>query len=284
MPPIRTFNSAPINQNASPTAAKDENNAATPQQHEQQQQQQQQQEQKQKQKQSTPFPAPATTTTTTAVSSSTVNSSAARPGASAVPGPTAAPVVPSPTKTYPLFETSGDTNTNTNTPAAPQPGARPVPFAGEAATPTTGKTAYTVPPPPKAGEPVQPAAYYAPKTQQQQTTTTPPRYPTQGGGLQEGGMIGAVPNSTSTPYMSTYQPPNAQPITSPSPSRFAGNNTYSNSNNTNTGPLYAGNDGEESLLGESGQKVYDAAKSWMQSAGTKLAEAEAEVWKMVNSK
>jgi hypothetical protein len=78
--------------------------------------------------------------------------------------------------------------------------------------------------------------------------------------------------------MSTYQPPNAQ--------QFASNitNRNSNSNSNNEGPLYAGNDGEDSLLGESGQKVYDTAKSWMQSAGTKLAEAEAEVWKMVNSK
>jgi hypothetical protein len=57
-----------------------------------------------------------------------------------------------------------------------------------------------------------------------------------------------------------------------------------NTNNSSNaaGPLYAGD--EDSILGESGQKVFDTAKSWMQTAGNKLAEAEAEVWKMVNSK
>lgn len=274
MPPIRTFNSAPINQNTSPTAAKQENNATPPAQDEQQQQEQ-----------STPFSAPATTTAAS-TSNNAINPSAAQPGAPAVPGPTAAPV-PLPTKTYPLFDA------NTNTPAAPQPGARPVPptAATVVATPTS-KTAYTVPPPPKTGEPVQPAAYYAPKSQTT-ASPTPARYAAQsgfmgGGGTntvaQEEGIITAaanVPNSTSTPYMSTYQPPNAQPL--PSASRFT--SIVGNTNgSSNSGPLYAGDDGEESILGESGQKVLDTAKSWMQSAGSKLAEAEAEVWKMVNSK
>ncbi|CRG85719.1 hypothetical protein PISL3812_02741 [Talaromyces islandicus] len=277
MPPIRTFNSAPINQNTSPTAAKQENNNnATPSQQDEQQQ-------------PTPFAAPVTTT---AAPTTSVNMSAARPGAPAVPGPTAAPV-PAPTKTYPSFDAGGDTSTSTNTPAAPQPGARPVPLA---ATPTGKKTSYAVPPPPKTGEPVRPAEYYAPKTQQPTTTSSAPaRYhPGQGGGLMNSGGTSAiaqeeviittatnVPNSTSTPYMSTYQPPSAQPL--PSPSLFTSIGS-SNSNSSNAGPLYESNDGEDSILGESGQKVLDTAKSWMQSAGNKLAEAEAEVWKMVNSK
>jgi hypothetical protein len=280
MPPIRTFNTAPINANPPATARKNGDEGATP---------------------LTTAPqagdekntAPSTTTTTTVsegTSSSSSSYPAARPGAAAVPAPTGTPVsqaayptTPTPTRTYPLLVE------NAQTPPAPQPGSRPVPYSNSsnsayASPTTTGRSpgpSSSVPPPPKAGDIVHPAAYYAPRPlnssapveQQLQSHPSPlnqPAYPT--------------PNSTSTPYLSTYQPPAHTPI-----GKDGLNRTQTPSRYHAGGPLDAGSlnddNSSDSFFGlqSGGQNVLDTARSWMQTAGTKLAEAEAEVWRRVGN-
>ncbi|KAL2826838.1 hypothetical protein BDW59DRAFT_144788, partial [Aspergillus cavernicola] len=73
------------------------------------------------------------------------------------------------------------------------------------------------------------------------------------------------PNSTTTPYASLYPPPS---------------NTPPLHNNTNPGS-YGGVD-SAGLDSEAEAGVWGSAKSWLQSAGNKLADAEAEVWRRIN--
>lgn len=78
-----------------------------------------------------------------------------------------------------------------------------------------------------------------------------------------------APNSTTTPYSSVYPP--APTVGSSRPQGL---------------PLYGGNEsggGANSIFGEDEEPgLFNAAKGWMQTAGTKLAEVEAEVWKRIN--
>jgi hypothetical protein len=277
MPPIRTFNTAPINANPPATGGKNGDEGATP-------------PTTAPQARDKKNTAPSTTTTTTVsegMSSSSSSYPAARPGAAAVPAPTgtpasqaAYPTTPTPTRTYPL---------PVEIPAAPQPGSRPVPYSNSsnsayASPTTTGRSprpSSSVPPPPKAGDIVQPAAYYAPRSlnsnapveQQLQSHPSPQNHPAY-----------HTPNSTSTPYLSTYQPPAPTPI-----GKDGLNRTLTPSRYHAGGPLDAGNrnddNNSDSFFGlqSGGQNVLDTARSWMQTAGTKLAEAEAEVWRRVGN-
>ncbi|KAH8692873.1 hypothetical protein BGW36DRAFT_385390 [Talaromyces proteolyticus] len=234
MPPIRTFNSAPINPNSAADGSTSSDTDAS----------------QAQQDNSTPAPTLTASTTTTAAPSLYPP---AKPGAAA-PAPTAPPSTSSSATTAP--PAGGFTPTRTY-PAAPQPVSRPLP---PGSAPVTPNKPFAVPPPPKSGEKLQPASYYA-----RQPTTQPTATRT---GM---GMTPATPNSTSTPYFSTYQPPGTN-ISNPTTGAAGRGLTYNESN------------GEESIFGESGANILGTAKSWMASAGTKLAEAEAEVWKIVNSK
>ncbi|EED20117.1 conserved hypothetical protein [Talaromyces stipitatus ATCC 10500] len=249
MPPIRTFKSAPINPHS--TANNPPSTTAT--------EQQQQAEQgvvissskgNEKPEREGPAWAPATPTSATTIAENSNNISnypAARPGALAIPAPTSSP----------------STSTSNSTPPAPQPGSRPVPPSSSSpSTSTPSRPANNIPPPPKVGEPIQQASYYAPPPQSQATI------PTQG--------QRAVPNSTSTPYLSTYQPPTSTAPYTSTPGLPLSQPETSQGNTTATGGSM--------FDASTGQDILNTAKSWMASAGSKLAEAEEEVWRIVNKK
>lgn len=248
MPPIRTFKSAPINANT-PTSTS-----------ETQEQPQQEQNKDAVSGEKHQGPAWASATPTAAASIGDTNYPAARPGAPAMPAPTSTSStlwnIYTPTRTYQTTTASTDA---TSSPPAPQPGSRPTPPSSTSPSPNrvTGKGA-AVPPPPKVGEPVQPASYYAPSPQQQQQT---------------------IPNSTSTPYLSTYQPPSSYGSTYVAGSG-PGLPLSQSEQSSSGGSIFDGALGE----GTTGQDILSTAKSWMASAGNKLAEAEEEVWRMVNKK
>lgn len=255
MPPIRTFKSAPINPHSAA-------NTPTP-----------TSETKEQQsdndvvvsgettgKEGGPAWAPATPTAAASIGDSSYP--AARPGAPAMPAPTSSTSANTytPTRTYPL--STSTLIDQTSSPPAPQPGSRPVPPTSSSPSPNRPTATGAVPPPPKVGEKVQPASYYTPSPLQQQHQQT-------------------IPNSTSTPYLSTYQPPSSYTNT-----YGAGSapglplSQYEQSNSTSTSGIFDGALGE----GTTGKDILDTARSWMASAGNKLAEAEEEVWKMVNKK
>lgn len=209
----------------------------------------------------TPQP-PNTSATATAPSYAPIYATAqdsslpAQPGAApSLPAPTGAPV--SQTGTLAPTPTSALPTATTYTPPPPQPGATPV-------APATGIPAAStspVPPPPKAGEPVSaPSIPSAPAqssfTQSYAYQRTPQTH-------------APAPNSTTTPYSSVYPP--APTVGSSRPQGL---------------PLYGGNEsggGANNIFGEDEEPgLFNAAKGWMQTAGTKLAEVEAEVWKRIN--
>jgi hypothetical protein len=76
------------------------------------------------------------------------------------------------------------------------------------------------------------------------------------------------PTASSSPYRSTYIPGSAPGL------------SLSQAEQSNTSNIFDGTLGE----GTTGQDILNTAKSWMASAGSKLAEAEEEVWRMVNKK
>ncbi|RAO64327.1 uncharacterized protein BHQ10_000339 [Talaromyces amestolkiae] len=261
MPPIRTFKSAPIN---SHSAA----NTPTPTSETQEQKQQHDNDVGSGEtigNEGAPAWTPATPTA--AASIGDTRYPAARPGAPAMPAPTSSTSVNTytPTRTYPTSTlNSAD---QTSSPPAPQPGSRPVPptsSSSSSLSPSPNRATATgaVPPPPKVGEKVQPASYYTPSPLQQQHQQI-------------------IPNSTSTPYLSTYQPPSSYTST-----YVAGSasglplSQPEQSNSTSASSIFDGALGE----GTTGQDILNTARSWMASAGNKLAEAEEEVWKMVNKK
>ncbi|KAJ6005512.1 hypothetical protein N7451_003456 [Penicillium sp. IBT 35674x] len=209
----------------------------------------------------TTAPQPATTSATATAPSyapiyATTQNAPPLPGAAAsLPTPTAAPQAPgnltaTPTTTVP--------STTSQSPPAPQPGAFPTPGAGP--TPTAPSS---IPPPPKAGESISPLHSAPPPAGATQTPYT------QSYAYQRHPSVshGAVPNSTSTPYSTVYRD------SSEGGSRPQGLPTYqSNSSGGGAGNIFP--DEEPGLM--------NVAKGWMQSAGEKLAEVEAEVWKRIN--
>ncbi|KAL1971100.1 hypothetical protein VTN77DRAFT_51 [Rasamsonia byssochlamydoides] len=253
MPPITgipTYTSAPINPN-SPSKA---GNARV-----------------------TPVDVDQRASSTTTTDSSSSQYPPARPGAAAAPATTGATAAvasapQSSAGTYPTTTAQGIDSSSFSTPPAPQPVARPIPgTAGNHLQSNVGKrpSAYTVPPPPKAGEPVQPASYYTPRPVAQ---AEPP--PPTGASLSHtrnhpAFQTSSSAYSTSSPYTSAYQPPTAN-----------SNQTFASQSQRQ----YHAAGGEDEGEGSLGQGILDTAKSWMQIAGTKLAEAEAEVWRRVNSK
>ncbi|KAJ5625572.1 hypothetical protein N7510_001881 [Penicillium lagena] len=166
------------------------------------------------------------------------------------------------TATTPLAPTSAAAQS----PPAPQPGARPEPPSASAAAPSA------IPPPPKAGEPI-PPSLSSPAPATATSTTAPAQKPfTQSYSYQSPTVQQqqAIPNSTSTPFSSVYQSPGAAGRPQGLPTHYGGSGGGSGGV---TGSIFAGED-EPSM--------FNTAKAWMNTAGNKLAEVEAEVWKRIN--
>lgn len=76
-----------------------------------------------------------------------------------------------------------------------------------------------------------------------------------------------MPNSTSTPYASVYQSHGSAGRPQGLPTHYGG----------------GGGGGAGSIFADEDEaSMFNTAKSWMNSAGNKLAEVEAEVWKRIN--
>ena len=193
----------------------------------------------------------------------------AQPDQPPAPQPGAAPSLPVPTATtasqpadhLSATPTTTFPTTSSQSPPAPQPGAVPTPAS---TVPAPGSQS-SVPPPPRAGEapssslPTTATATGAP------AVTTPAAF-TQSYAYHRPSHVHPVPNSTSSPYSSVYQ--------SPGPSSSQGLPLHGSS---------SGGGGASSIFPDDEPGIMDTAKSWMQTAGAKLAEVEAEVWKRINS-
>lgn len=189
-------------------------------------------------------------------------------------------------------ETMNPTPVSTTSPPPPQPGARPDPLpVGVLDSQGQGKSQSIVPPPPKVGESIpqqQPGITQMGGPVPVATSTasaTPYGYGGYGYGYNSNTAAPAqqqyqyqqqyqnqygnqVPNSTTTPFGSVYPPP--QPASSALPMH------YHTDNNQNYNRNIVADDGEE----EKG--FLDMAKGWMQTAGDKLVQVEAEVWRRIN--
>jgi hypothetical protein len=215
---------------------------------------------------SAPNPAPTQTTT-----SSTSPYPPARPGAT-VPAPTAAaqryvPLQPTPT-----------TKTEVEGPPPPQPGAVPMP-------PHRSQ----IPPPPKAGE-----SYHPP-----QQTAAPAsgvrQYPPQMSIPAPSNTYGGQPphSSTSTTNTASASYPVAIPAAEyEAPRRSLEHppgyqqNTYASEPTSDQRRAQEGNNSSGLMAGSEGgldaDSVWNVAKKWVQTAGEKISEAEAEVWRKIN--
>lgn len=183
----------------------------------------------------------------------------AQPGAGpSLPAPTAAVpqppgnLMPTPTSTYPSV-------TSTQSPPPPQPGAAPqIP---------TSTAQSTVPPPPKAGQAISPSLPSGPQATAAQPST---QFTSSYAYHRSPHHTSEIPNSTSTPYSSVYQAP-----TGAGPSGSTGLPIHYSS---------GGGGGAGSIFPEDDEpSFFSTAKGWMQTAGSKLAEVEAEVWKRINN-
>ncbi|KAJ5183439.1 hypothetical protein N7492_001055 [Penicillium capsulatum] len=209
-----------------------------------------------------PLP-PNTSATATAPSFSSIPATAqptAEPGAApSLPVPTAttsgsANLTATPTSTLP-------TSSSSLSPPAPQPGAAPTPGAVN----QEAVAHQSVPPPPKVGESVASSLPVTATATAGAAAPAPAPF-TQSYAYQRPSQAHAVPNSSSF-YSSVYQ--------SPGPSSSQALPLHGNSH---------GGGGASSIFPDEDEPgLMTSAKSWMQSAGTKLAEVEAEVWKRINN-
>ena len=198
-------------------------------------------------------PAPPTTTASTLSSYPP-----AQPGAAAMPAPTSTasqrftPLQPTPT-----------TKSGLEGPPAPQPGA----------VPTLPKS--YIPPPPKVGENYQPP----PQPYPAQMAIPPPTMP-----------VGAPPTSTTS---TSTAPSFAHPVALPSGQESRQSiehppgykqDTYASemtsdqrrAQETNNSSSLGGGTADEN------EGIFAMAKQWVQTAGTKIAQSEAEVWRKIN--
>ncbi|KAJ6036529.1 hypothetical protein N7540_000808 [Penicillium herquei] len=200
--------------------------------------------------------------TSTAPSYSPVYATASNPpsaepaAAASLPAPTAAPFSQA-SGNLTATSTTAFPSSTSQSPPAPQPGSIPTPpVAGY--TPTAPSP---IPPPPKVGEAVSPFT---------QSTAPPTQTPyAQSYAYQRPSVSHtAVPNSTSSPYASVYRTSSDAGSSRPQglPLHYGG-----------------GGGGADNIFPEDEEPGFlSSAKGWMQSAGTKLAEVEAEVWKRIN--
>jgi len=227
--------------------------------------------------QSTPVAPSSNVATTTATPSSTSSYPAAQPGAPAVPAPTAAVKRYAPVQPTPTVKTDDG-------PPAPQPGAFPTP---------TQSLRSNLPPPPKAGETFNPPPQ----------TTTAQTYPPQMSIPPPTTAYGAQQPASST--STTNAPSSSYPVPLPSedygaprrslehPPGYAQNPYASNFSADQRRAQEAqdtpslGSYGSESksttaAFGVDPESVWNTAKKWAQTAGEKISEAEADIWKKVN--
>ncbi|TLS31392.1 hypothetical protein PpBr36_03607 [Pyricularia pennisetigena] len=216
---------------------------------------------------------PAASATTNYIPTKTAAYAAPQPGATPTIPTATAPSGSNPYAPAPTAGLGGSAS-----PPQPQPGAVPAPPGGIAASVTgTG-----LPPPPKAGETYQPPAP-AP------ATTAAPQYPPPQ-------MFMAAPTA---PYpqqqrgtSTTAGPPPAfgAPATQlPGASVDIFSHPAGYQQNANASS-YAGQSRSDNYGGglggtshdDQGEGVWDSAKKYMAAAGTKLSEAESEVWKRIN--
>jgi len=274
---IPTYSSAPINPNTvtpskaqSPTASpsKDEHRTSPP-------------------------PTPAITTPpATSSSSPLATSRTPRPGTAAIdllPAPTGAITsshhngLPPPTRTTPLRPTdqlgSGtekpkhvgipSKTTGDFVPPQPQPGARPQPVTARPRGSPPRPVPDSAPSLTTSGSGS--SVYHTPSGPAATTVSSLPANNEQAGRSARGNRQNiqpylsnptpVVPNSTSTPYATVYTPPTQQQQPPRLPSYYGDRH---------------GSEGESEEQG-----ILQMAKTWVNAAGTKLAEAEAEVWRHV---
>lgn len=238
-------------------------------------------------------PTTSATATATAPSNPPIYSAAQPASMSSLPEATASvqgsdPAVDTPT------ETTNPTPASTSSPPPPQPGAVPEPLPAGGLD-TQGQGQSIVPPPPKVGEPIPhqqhgiaqmggtgPVATTSTST----ASATPYGYGGYGYGYgynpnaatpaqqqyqyqqqYQNQYANQIPNSTTTPFGSVYPPP--QPMASTLPMHYQTDNNRDYDRNIMT------DDGEE-------KGFLDMAKGWMQTAGDKLVQVEAEVWRRIN--
>lgn len=217
--------------------------------------------------QSTPHSVPATATNT-APSNPPVLATAQPASAATMPVPTsAAPATYTPT---PTTATPSSTATRDLSPPAPQPGARPEPIQ-ELQHQQAPQLNLSIPPPPKVGEPpvaqpqynnqYQTTPYYQPPTATSATTTTT--------------TTGSSTHNNNNPF-ATSHPRHSYNYNSYTYSPNYAYNAAPGASTMGTGIRAPGE------LDEDEDSLYNTAKSWLQAAGTKLAEAEAAVWKKIN--
>ncbi|KFY64128.1 hypothetical protein V497_01830 [Pseudogymnoascus sp. VKM F-4516 (FW-969)] len=227
---------------------------------------------------STKSSAPASKPATTTAVPSTTSPYAPQPGQPAVPAPTGS-LGPS-TGPANNYTPSPTTKTADQGPPAPQPGAVPT---------APGRAKSPLPPPPKVGEkytppepapqttspPYPPQMGFAPPANQYQPTATasqpsgnyPTTLPVQGQGQAQRRSFEHPPGYQQNPYggggMTGDQYGGA-----PQPSHGAQSGQWHRAGDIDD------NAGEES--------IWETAKKWATTAGGKLAETEAEIWKRVN--
>ena len=204
-------------------------------------------------------------TTTTSASSSSSAYKPAQPGAPSVPGPTEAPQLP------PLLPTP-TTRETIDSPPQPQPGSLP--------TPTSTRN---IPPPPKTGERYRPQETGVPPTATPyqmgippptQYGVQPPRSSTSTTTTAAASYPVAIPSAEfGAPRRSLEHPPNYQ------------QNVYAPELTSDQRRAHEANTSEVGAQDTSenlGGNFLNTAKKWVEQAGEKISEAEAEVWRRIN--
>jgi len=215
-----------------------------------------------------PNPGAPTATATRSTSSYTP----AQPGAAPVPGPTASAQRYTPLQPTPTVKTDSDG------PPPPQPGAFPVPL-------NTG-----IPPPPKIGEKYQSQNPPPPQPAQQP-------YPPQMSIPPPNTAFGAQPPASSTGATTTSSSryPVAIPAVEYGASRQSLEHPPGYHQNTNASELTSdqrraqGANNSTGLGGTSenvgdidAESIWNTAKQWASTAGSKISETEAEIWRRIN--
>ena len=240
---------------------------------------------------------------------------AAQPGQS-VPAPTGrpAPRQAAPTRTIAASPSSSAASSTSSDPYPAQPGAVPTPSYPI----TTDSPKISVPPPPKAGEAVQPAAYYAPHHASPTASSTQAGNPPSPlSSYQQSGTIDspyrAQPPASTTWTTGNRGAPGSDPGGLNGPPGYVQDSysafhdrrnepfnpfaavSHTVPNNPDTDGILGGSNNKNNTEGGDGSysealteakeglsSAWEAASSWLSSAGSKLAEAEADIWKAIN--
>ena len=250
-------------------------------------------------------------TPTSTLPTSTSTTTSARPGQPAMPAPTSS--IPTPAS-YPTRTTAPPSTSTFNSPPPPQPGPTPIPSAYTPLPPSQQPSLNPLPPTPghtAQASPYQPSPSYQPTPTS--TTQIDPRTTAALSAHQQ-----SLPTLSNTPTRA--QPPASLTSTTPQndlshPQGYIQNSQAAfqerpiepyrpfdslSQGNSSGGGIGAGGGGggggilggggaggggdvDAGLLsGETAKNVWNTAASWVKTAGEKLGEAEAEVWKAIN--